>query len=209
MTTTEQQTSATDVASDERARTREQADERQLTRTERLAARYDDPDPVPTWDEVATEYGPRVYAMAYHLTGDRHEAEDLAQDVFVRVYRNLDKYSPGTFDGWLYRITKNLFLDGIRRRRKVRMVPLPDDDWHGSMQDGPNPDAIVDRHGIDGSIEQAITELPKTFRTAVVLCDVQGLTYEEIAEATGWPMGTVRSRIHRGRRMLRSALTED
>lgn len=187
------------------ARTDDGADDRAAA----IAARYENPDPVPTWDEVATEYGPRVYAMAYHLTGDRHEAEDLAQDVFVRVYRNLDKYSPGTFDGWLYRITKNLFLDGIRRRRKVRMVPLPDDDWHGSMEDGPNPEEIVDRHGIDGSIEQAITALPKTFRTAVVLCDVQGLTYDEIAEATGWPMGTVRSRIHRGRRMLRDALTED
>jgi RNA polymerase sigma-70 factor, ECF subfamily len=195
--TNQQQDRATDVAPAEAAQ----------DRTE-LARRYEDPDPVPTWDQVATEYGPRVYAMAYHLTGDRHQAEDLAQDVFVRVYRNLDKYSPGTFDGWLYRITKNLFLDGIRRRRKVRMVPLPDDDWHGSMQDGPNPEELVDRHGIDGSIEQAITELPKTFRTAVVLCDVQGMTYEEIAEATGWPMGTVRSRIHRGRRMLRSALTE-
>ncbi len=208
MTTANHQSSATDVAADAPARTGQQAEERPATAAERLAARYDDPDPVPTWDEVATEYGPRVYAMAYHLTGDRHEAEDLAQDVFVRVYRNLDKYSPGTFDGWLYRITKNLFLDGIRRRRKLRMVPLPDDDWHGSMRDGPNPDEIVDRHGIDGSIEQAITELPKTFRTAVVLCDVQGMTYEEIAGATGWPMGTVRSRIHRGRRMLRSALTE-
>ena len=64
------------------------------------------------------------------------------------------------------------------------MVPLPDDDWHGSMEDGPNPEEIVERHGIDGSIERAITELPKTFRTAVVLCDVQGLSYEEITEAT-------------------------
>ena len=123
-----------------------------------------DGDPVPTWDEVASSYGQRIYAMAYRLTGNRHEAEDLAQDVFVRVYRNLDKYSPGTFDGWLYRITKNLFLDRVRRRRRIR--------------------------------------------TAVVLCDVQGLSYEEIAEATGWPLGTVRSRIHRGRSQLRDALAE-
>ena len=105
-TTTATPPTATSAAADDRAAL--------------LAARYEDPDPVPTWDEVATEYGPRVYAMAYHLTGDRHAAEDLAQDVFVRVYRNLDKYTPGTFDGWLYRITKNLFLDGIRRRRRVR-----------------------------------------------------------------------------------------
>lgn len=165
-------------------------------------------DPVPTWDEVATRYGQRIYAMAYHLTGNRHEAEDLAQDVFVRVYRNLDKYSPGTFEGWLYRITKNLFLDRIRRRKRIRMVELPDDDWHGSMAGDDDPAALVDARGIDGDIEAAIATLPPTFRTAVVLCDVQGLSYEEIAEATGWPLGTVRSRIHRGRRQLRDALGE-
>lgn len=163
-------------------------------------------DPVPTWDEVATRYGQRIYTMAYRLTGNRHEAEDLAQDVFVRVYRNLDKYSPGTFEGWLYRITKNLFLDRVRRRRRVRMVELPDDDWHESMAGDEDPAAMVDRRSIDGRIEQALTTLPPTFRTAVVLCDLQGLSYEEIAEATGWPLGTVRSRIHRGRKQLRDAL---
>lgn len=166
-------------------------------------------DPVPTWDEVASRYGSRIYAMAYRLTGNRHEAEDLAQDVFVRVYRNLDKYSPGTFDGWLYRITKNLFLDRVRRRRRIRMVELPDDDWHGSMADDEDPQSLVDVRGIDARIEAALASLSPTFRTAVVLCDVQGLSYEEIAEATGWPLGTVRSRIHRGRKQLRDALTED
>ena len=166
-------------------------------------------DPVPTWDEVASEYGHRIYAMAYRLTGNRHEAEDLAQDVFVRVDRNLDKYSPGTFEGWLYRITKNLFLDRIRRRRRIRMVELPDDDWHGSMAVDEDPSVIVDERGIDARIERALATLPPTFRTAVVLCDVQGLTYEEIAESTGWPLGTVRSRIHRGRTQLRDALAED
>jgi RNA polymerase sigma-70 factor (ECF subfamily) len=167
-------------------------------------------DPVPTWDEVAVDYGPKVFAMAYRLTGDRQEAEDLAQDVFVRVYRNLDKYSPGTFDGWLYRITKNLFLDRIRRRRRIRMVPLPDEDWHATLgDDAPDPSELVDDGMLAGHLEQAIAKLPPTFRTAVVLCDVQGMTYDEIAEATGWPMGTVRSRIHRGRRLLRAALTDD
>jgi len=164
-------------------------------------------DPVPTWDEVATTYGPRVYAMAYRLTGDRQEAEDLAQDVFVRVYRNLHRYSPGTFDGWLYRITKNLFLDRIRRRKRIRMVPLPEEDWHRTLGDGPDPSELVDDGMLDGHIEVALQALPPTFRTAVVLCDVQGLTYEEIADITSWPMGTVRSRIHRGRRLMRVALT--
>jgi hypothetical protein len=71
----------------------------------------DEAEEVPSWEEIAEQYGAVVYTMAYRLTGDRDEARDLAQDVFVRVYRNLDRYRPGTFEGWLYRITKNLFLD--------------------------------------------------------------------------------------------------
>jgi RNA polymerase sigma-70 factor (ECF subfamily) len=164
-------------------------------------------DPVPTWEEIATRYGPKVYTMAYRLTGDPEEAKDLSQDVFVRVYRNLDKYEPGTFEGWLYRITKNLFLDRVRRRKRVRMEPLPDEEWKQPEEEEPGPAERLEAGVLRGDIEEAITELPPDFRTAVVMCDVQGLTYEEIAAATGWPLGTVRSRIHRGRKLLRKALT--
>ena len=165
-------------------------------------------DPVPTFEEVAHQYGPTIYKFAYRLTGNEDEARDLAQDVFVRVYRNLDKYSPGTFNGWLYRVTKNLFLDKVRRRRRYRFVPLPEEDWREPATEDPGPQARVEQGLLRGDIEQAILELPPTFRTAVVLCDVQGLTYDEIAEATGWPLGTVRSRIHRGRSQLRDLLTD-
>ncbi len=165
------------------------------------------PDPRPGWDEVAERYGRTVYTMAYRLTGDRQEAEDLAQDVFVRVYRNLDRYEPGTFEGWLYRITKNLFLDKVRRRNRIRMEALQDEEWRHPADEDPGPEDRVQHGVLRGDIERALLELPPSFRTAVVLCDVQGLTYEEIAEATGWPLGTVRSRIHRGRRLLRRALS--
>lgn len=168
-----------------------------------------DVDPVPSFDEVATRYGPTVYQMAYRLTGDDEEARDLAQDVFVRVYRNLDKYEPGTFTGWLYRVTKNLFLDRVRRRRRYRMEPLPDEDWRQPVETAPGPADRVELGLLRGDIERALVSLPPTFRTAVVLCDVQGLTYDEISEATGWPLGTVRSRIHRGRKLLREALDDD
>ncbi len=166
-------------------------------------------DPVPSFDEVATRYGNQVYSMAYRLTGDEDEARDLAQDVFVRVYRNLDKYEPGTFSGWLYRVTKNLFLDGVRRRRRFRMEALPDEDWKQPVDPDAGPAERLEQGLLRGDIEQAILTLPPTFRAAVVMCDVQGLTYDEIAAATGWPLGTVRSRIHRGRRLLRDALTVD
>lgn len=166
-------------------------------------------DPVPTWEEVAANYGHKIYTMAYRLTGDPDDAKDLAQDVFVRVYRNLDKYRPGTFDGWLYRITKNLFLDKVRRKRRIRMEPLPDEDWNQPVETDPSPEDRVEYGMLRGDIERALTTLPPTFRTAVVLCDIQDLTYEEIADATGWPLGTVRSRIHRGRRLLRAALEDN
>ncbi len=160
----------------------------------------------PTWDEIAERYGDTVYTMAYRLTGDRDEARDLAQDVFVRVYRNLDRYQPGTFEGWLYRITKNLFLDRVRRRNRLRFEPLPDEDWRQPSDDAPGPAERLEADVLGGALEDALARLPASFRLAVVLCDVQSLTYEEIATATGWPLGTVRSRIHRGRRLLRRSL---
>lgn len=164
------------------------------------------PDPRPDWDEVAERYGDVIYNFAYRLTGDPDDAADLAQDVFVRVYRNLHRYQPGTFEGWLYRITKNLFLDSVRRRKRFRMEPLPDEDWRTPVSEHLGPADVVERQTLEGRLERALVALPEEFRLAVVLCDVEGLTYEEIAEVTGWPLGTVRSRIHRGRRRIRDAL---
>ena len=165
--------------------------------------------PTPTWDEIAERYGDTVFTMAFRLTGDRDEARDLAQDVFVRVYRNLDRYRPGTFEGWLDRITKNLFLDRVRRRARVRMEPLPDEEWRQPPDTGPGPEERAEAGVLRGDLELALHALAPTFRTAVVLCDIQGLSYEEIATATGWPIGTVRSRIHRGRRLLRRKLEDE
>jgi RNA polymerase sigma-70 factor, ECF subfamily len=160
----------------------------------------------PSWDEIAERYGDTVFTMAYRLTGDADEARDLAQDVFVRVYRNLDRYQPGTFEGWLYRITKNLFLDRVRRRARVRLEPLPEEEWRQPPEPEPGPAEQMDERVLRGDLEVALHDLPPSFRTAVVLCDVQGMTYEEISDATGWPIGTVRSRIHRGRKLLRGQL---
>ncbi len=163
-------------------------------------------DPRPGWEEVAEHYGPRIRRMAFKLTGDPHDAEDLTQDVFVRVYRNLEHYRPGTFDGWLYRITKNLFLDRMRRRARLRMQPLGEEEWEAPVSPEPGPADVLDNRMLGSRLERALAELGEDFRLAVVLCDVEQLSYEEIAELTGWPMGTVRSRIHRGRRQLREAL---
>ncbi|MGA9748342.1 MAG: RNA polymerase sigma factor SigE [Nocardioides sp.] len=161
---------------------------------------------VPTWDEVVELHSVRVYRLAYRLTGNKHDAEDLTQEVFVRVFRSLSKYTPGTFEGWLHRITTNLFLDGARRKAKIRFDALGDDAETRLPSRMITPDAAVLDGIFDDDVEIALAALPPDFRAAVVLCDVEGLSYDEIADVLGLKLGTVRSRIHRGRAMLRKAL---
>ena len=164
------------------------------------------PDPRPAIEDVVADYGAKIYSTALHLTGNVDDAADLAQDVFERVFRNLHRYQPGTFDGWLYRITRNLFLDRVRRRATVRMEPLPDDEWRIPASTDPGPADVIERAVLEARLERALASLPPDFRLAVVLCDIEGLTYDEIVAATGWPLGTVRSRIHRGRKTIRDYL---
>ena len=161
---------------------------------------------VPTWDEIVEQHSVRVYRLAYRLTGNKHDAEDLTQEVFVRVFRSLSTYTPGTFEGWLHRITTNLFLDGARRKAKIRFDALADDADSRMPSRAVTPDAAVLEGLFDDDVEAALAALPPDFRAAVVLCDIEGLTYEEIADVLELKLGTVRSRIHRGRSMLRKAL---
>ena len=162
---------------------------------------------VPTWDEIVEQHSDRVYRLAYRLTGNRQDAEDLTQEVFVRVFRSLDTYTPGTFEGWLHRITTNLFLDQARRKQRIRFDALSDERAARLRSAAAAPDDHYADRTFDDDIEQALATLPPDFRAAVVLCDVEGLTYDEIAEILDAKLGTVRSRIHRGRAMLRTALS--
>ncbi len=159
----------------------------------------------PTWEEVVRDHSARVYRLAYRLTGNSHDAEDLTQEVFVRVFRSLSSYSPGTFEGWLHRITTNLFLDLTRRRQRIRFEGLGEETARLSGVEPTPSQAFDDRH-LDFDISAALADLPPEYRAAVVLCDIEGLTYEEIADVLGVKLGTVRSRIHRGRAQLRAAL---
>ncbi|QIK74142.1 RNA polymerase sigma factor SigE [Nocardioides piscis] len=161
---------------------------------------------VPTWDEVVENHSDRVFRLAYRLTGNRHDAEDLTQEVFVRVFRSLETYTPGTFEGWLHRITTNLFLDGARRKQRLRFDALSDERAARLESADGAPDTAYADQRFDADIELALATLPPDFRAAVVLCDVEGMTYEEIADILDAKLGTVRSRIHRGRAMLRRAL---
>lgn len=161
------------------------------------------------WDEIVRTHSGRVYRLAHRLTGNVADAEDLTQEVFVRVFRSLDSYVPGTFEGWLHRITTNLFLDQARRKARIRFDHLPHDPGtevaHASGADHASDRVLLD--GLfEADVELALAALPPDFRAAVVLCDIEGLTYEEIARVLDLKLGTVRSRIHRGRALLREAL---
>lgn len=160
---------------------------------------------MPSWSELVQAHADSVYGLAYRLTGNQQDAEDLTQETFMRVFRSLKSYRPGTFEGWLHRITTNLFLDMVRHRQVIRMEALPEnyDRVPGTLK---TPEQAVDDAMLDPDLEIALAELQPDYRAVVVLCDVVGLTYEEIASTLGLKMGTVRSRIHRARSSLRTTL---
>ena len=158
---------------------------------------------VPTWEEVARTHGRFLYNVAYRLTGNDDDAFDLVQEALLRVRKGLETYQPGSMEGWLSRIVTNVFLDEVRRKRRRPIEVLPED-TERLLPSAPGADEPTDR--LSDDVQSALRQLPEEFRTAVVLCDVVGLSYEEIADAISVPVGTVRSRIHRGRRLLRTAL---
>ena len=135
----------------------------------------------------------------------RHGKDELP--VEMPYLRFLDEGTPaaGTFEGWLHRITTNLFLDMVRRRGRIRMEALPED-YDRVPAEGPTPEQIYHDSRLGADLQAALDSLPAEFRAAVVLCDIEGLSYEEIGATLGVKLGTVRSRIHRGRQALRDHL---
>jgi RNA polymerase sigma-70 factor (ECF subfamily) len=160
---------------------------------------------MPSWSDLVSEHADSVYRLAYRLSGDRQDAEDLTQDTFMRAFRSLKTYRPGTFSGWLHRITTNLFLDMVRHRATIRMEALPEnyDRVEGTRL---GPEHAFEMNNLDPALQQAMDDLAPEFRVAVVLCDGLDMSYEEIADTLGLKMGTVRSRIHRARAQLRESL---
>ena len=162
-------------------------------------------DGVPTWEEVARDHGRFMYTVAYRLAGNDEDAQDLVQESLIRVKRGLERYEPGSLQGWLARIVTNVFLDEVRRRRRRPTDALPDDPER-VLPPSPGADEVSTQ--LSDDIQAALAALPDEFRVPVVLCDVADQSYEQIAASLGVPVGTVRSRLHRGRRMLRTMLSE-
>jgi RNA polymerase sigma-70 factor (ECF subfamily) len=160
---------------------------------------------MPSWSDLVAQHGDRVYRLAFRLCGNAHDAEDITQEAFIRVFRSLDKYKPGTFEGWMHRIVTNLFLDSARRRARIRFEALPEDVERVPGRER-SPEQVLSEETFDPILQTALANLSPEFRAAVVLSDIEDLSYEEVGRILGVKMGTVRSRIHRGRAALRAEL---
>jgi RNA polymerase sigma-70 factor (ECF subfamily) len=148
------------------------------------------------------------------MAGNHADAEDLIQEAFIRAFRFFGQYKRELpFDSWLYKIMSNVFIDKLRRKPKVRIrsldQPVVTEDGEAQFDvadSSAGPEEQVLSMEMDGCIQTALNTLPEVFRLTVVYADIEGLSYEEIAEATNTNIGTVRSRLHRGRRLLRNKL---
>jgi RNA polymerase sigma factor (sigma-70 family) len=169
----------------------------------------------PAFSELLRRYQSHVDRILYHLAPDWQDRADLAQEVWIRVYRNIKRLNdPLKFRGWLSRIATNLFYDELRKRKRInhpisldapRRVDDGEIDWEITSS-YPSPDDTLATHEFYDRLEGAIADLPEAFRTTIVLREIEGMAYEEIAEITEVSLGTVKSRIARARAKLQSVL---
>jgi len=171
------------------------------------------------FSELTMEHMPALYSAALRMTRNPADAEDLVQETFLKAYRSFDRFEEGTnLKAWLYRILTNTFINSYRAaKRRPEKADVDDvEDLYlyrrladlGGGELGRSAEEEVLEAITDDEVKQAIESLPEAFRIAVLLADVEGFSYKEIAEITDVPIGTVMSRIHRGRRALQKALTD-
>jgi len=166
------------------------------------------------FEKEALPHADLLYNYALRMTNNSSDAEDLLQETYLKAYRFWDKYEQGTnIRAWLFRILKNSFINRYRKESKEpdtvdfdevqSFYAIP----RGESTEPGNSQEALFNNLLDDDVAKAIADLPDDFRTVIILCDIEGLTYEEIAVFVDCPLGTVRSRLHRGRRMLRARLT--
>jgi len=171
------------------------------------------------WNEIVSQYHRRIFNICYRFTGSAHDAEDLTQEVFIKVYRTLDTYEVerGSFMTWATTITRNLLVDHFRRSKQDRVtdsidsVPAEAEDaptlGDRLADPGLSPDQRLQRRETQEMVQRAIQKLSPELREAVILRDLQDMDYKEIAQALHIPEGTVKSRINRGRMELARLLS--
>ncbi|NNJ10444.1 sigma-70 family RNA polymerase sigma factor [Chloroflexales bacterium ZM16-3] len=168
---------------------------------------------VESFNQLVRLYESRVYNLCYRMLGDPDAAADVAQDTFISAYRNLGRFRGGMFRSWLLRIATNACYDVLRVRKRrpstsLQALGVADDDGIGfDLPDlGERPDDAALRHELAAAIQRGLADLPEDQRVVIILSDIQGMAYEEIAAVTGANLGTVKSRLSRGRARLRDIL---
>lgn len=179
----------------------------ELTRDEKKKQKDFDEEIIPHMDAL--------YNFALRLTSDPNDAEDLVQESIVKAYRFFSSYEKGTnAKAWMFRILKNSFINNYRKTSKKPSQVDYDEvsSYYESIRaertETSDLESLMFRELMDDDISNALSELPEDFRTVVLLCDVEGYTYEEIANMLDVPIGTIRSRLHRGRNLLKTELIE-
>jgi len=154
-----------------------------------------------------------LYTFAYHLTYNEEDANDLVQETYLKAYRFIDKYIEGTnAKAWLFKILKNVFINQYRRKSKQPTKVDYEEVINYHDEEDTNYSSYLDmreemfQHMMGDEVTNAINALPVDFRVVILLCDVEGFTYEEISKIIDIPIGTVRSRLHRARNMLKEKL---
>jgi RNA polymerase sigma-70 factor, ECF subfamily len=156
------------------------------------------------WEEIVSSFSRRIFNLAYRFTSSPDAAEDLTQDVFIRVYRSLDQYDSkqGDLANWLMRLARNLIIDDYRHRQRNpqnSMADAVDDHQYHLRSAGSSAHREMERKELASQVQIGIDKLPEDLRTCVILRDIEELTYQEIVDVLKIPEGTVKSRINRGR----------
>ena len=162
------------------------------------------------FEEVAFRYMNTLYSAALRMTGDKSEAQDLVQDSYLRAYRFFDRFKRGTnFRAWLFKILRNVYINKYYKELKApQTLEISNIEESVDLVTTATPENEIFSSLLDDEVTNAVEALPEEFRIVIVLSDLEGLSYKEIAETLDCPMGTVMSRLHRGRKLLRKSLYE-
>jgi RNA polymerase sigma-70 factor (ECF subfamily) len=161
------------------------------------------------FEKIADRHRDRIFTFACYHLGSRDDAEDVTQEVLVRLWKNLDGLEDSHLMPWIIHVTRNACIDALRRRKSYRAVVAQDpegDSMRLVASPGPAPSAAAENSDLQAQLERAIQDLSEPYRSIVILREIQDLRYEEIVEALGLPLNTVKVYLHRGRRKLREQL---
>ncbi len=169
-----------------------------------------------SFNRLVLEYQNMAFNLAARMLGDDDAAEDVTQTAFLSAYRSLDSFRGGSFRAWVMRMVSNACYDELRRRKRrptVSLEPVNEDDeeiespaW--LADDAPSPEVQLERAELDQALQTCLRGLPEEFRAVVLMVDVEGLDYQEVSQATGKPLGTIKSRLARARLKMRDCLRQ-